>query len=1007
MNLQKNLIWILLAAFLLVFPLQSVSSSAASPKPRAPLFQCKVADAKNDLPIQGATVLLWDITNFRVRVGFTNSEGECNVTGFDITRDYTFYAYRGSLTSMNFDYVPQKKPKVLIREGEATQNVTFRLVPGASIYLDGDIYSVEAASPPSRVFIKAINPTTGSPYSLSASYISEYGDTKDQYYLNFTTEKLRRLAIVPADMPVSLEVTAKFYSQIPLFPGRTYFSTTFTVDNEGSYFDLSQGTNVTHTVTMYGLIRSFGVVNAKITSVFNEVNEAQLIGFYVAEERRNLFKAQSKISEAQERLNAKEYIECWSDLRVAYGEAEGVSKTLKKMRIISTSSAVYLPAIFAVFSVILAFFAFENNRKKLISSMLFYVAFLIALYFIYPGSRLIIEQNLLLFLGTAILSIFAALVVVFFVPPRWRGLEIEGQVTLKSFAPIIFSMAKRQIKRRKLRGFFTITSVIILVLAFTSLTSFGAVYGITKEKVGTIPAAVSGILLKRPGNETPFTPLSPDELRILPSLLKIENASPKVENLPDINPVARIVTVSKRNMTIYGILGVSSNETYFTHLDTGGYPNKGEDAILVSVEAKEELGLSLNERVQFYVYGSSIPIANFTVKGFFDDEEYAQAVDLDGRPFGPLQIVGNETVACNSTDVVIMNWQVALELQRKADALPTVAPQLAVLSRVAFQLPKTENLDEAIRMLTFVYTYDAYVSDNGRVTHHYLGFYYEAKGVAEILIPLTMVGLNVGAVMLNAVYERRREMEVMTVIGLNPVHLAFLFIAETIVIGMVAGGLGYLFGLGFYRIMSLFGQSLMVREKLEWWWSAIGFILAIVASVLSAARPAMIAVRKYTPAMIRKIKLPEKERRMREREIFKVYYGKKVTMPLKVHESEAPFFFGYIVSQIRDLKTRVTERAEEVEETEKTTPRGKKVKEIRFNYVYVEAGKRTGTENQLICTKDPKEDSYRIKLVCGPAEPGTPEEFIDKTIDVIRGILMGWVKEKKSIMETSRRIDFK
>jgi len=164
-------------------------------------------------------------------------------------------------------------------------------------------------------------------------------------------------------------------------------------------------------------------------------------------------------------------------------------------------------------------------------------------------------------------------------------------------------------------------------------------------------------------------------------------------------------------------------------------------------------------------------------------------------------------------------------------------------------------------------------------------------------------------------------------------------------------------------------------------------------------------MRQY--ARLRLFILPEKERRMRERELFKAYYAKKVIMPLKVHESEAPFFFGYIVSQIRDLKTRVTEKAEEVKETEKTTPRGKKVKKIRFNYVYVEAGKRTGTKNHLICTKDPKEDSYRIKLVCGPAEPGTPEEFIDKTIDVIRGILMSWLKEKETIMGTSRRIDFK
>ena len=75
---------------------------------------------------------------------------------------------------------------------------------------------------------------------------------------------------------------------------------------------------------------------------------------------------------------------------------------------------------------------------------------------------------------------------------------------------------------------------------------------------------------------------------------------------------------------------------------------------------------------------------------------------------------------------------------------------------------------------------------------------------------------------------------------------------------------------------------------MEWWWSAIGFILAIVTSVLSADRPAMIAIRKYTPAMTRKIKLPEKERRMREREIFKVYYAKNNHAPLKFTRAKPP-----------------------------------------------------------------------------------------------------------------------
>jgi len=321
------------------------------------------------------------------------------------------------------------------------------------------------------------------------------------------------------------------------------------------------------------------------------------------------------------------------------------------------------------------------------------------------------------------------------------------------------------------------------------------------------------------------------------------------------------------------------------------------------------------------------------------------------------------------------------------------------LSRIAFQPARWEDLQGVIHTLAFAFDYHTYVSREGRVTLYYLGFRYEAKGAAEILIPIVMVGLNVGAVMLNAVYERRREMEILSVVGLNPAHMALLFVAEGIVIGMVGGGLGYLLGLGFYRIMSFLGVALMVREKLEWWWSAIGFGLAILASVLSTIRPAMVAVRMYTPSMTRKFKLTEKEQEKRQEEIFKVYQARRLTMPVRVQENEAIFFFSYLLGRIKETETGTYERTEEiVEEPEMETPKGELIKRISFHYVFSVSGQKRGTKNQLICTKGPREDYYRVELESSPAEPGTPEEWVERTVKILRDIIMDWLRDKKRIM---------
>jgi len=280
------------------------------------------------------------------------------------------------------------------------------------------------------------------------------------------------------------------------------------------------------------------------------------------------------------------------------------------------------------------------------------------------------------------------------------------------------------------------------------------------------------------------------------------------------------------------------------------------------------------------------------------------------------------------------------------------------------------------------------------------------KGVVEVLIPLVMVVLNVSMVMLNSVYERRREIATLSMLGLNPAHIAATFVSEAIIIGMVGGGLGYLFGLGFFRIMALFGSGIMVREKLEWWWSAMAFALALVASVLSTLRPAMLAVSLYTPSKVRKTKVEGvtkdeviKEKEARKDALFKAFQSRELSMPVKVKPYEMAFFSNYILDRLTELSVRSLERTQNIEDVpEIENVKGELVKTVRFNYAITVSGDRRETKNEVIAVKSRDEDYYRIRLSCAPATSGTPITAIDRTIDFVHDLILEWIKNKDRLM---------
>jgi len=1007
--LMIHIVLLLMLCSIITAPKSAYARSSAS-------IYGRVIDANTGLPISNATIIIWDLntlTTPRLGAGiyFTDENGEYSVASPYVKGDHVYYvlAYKGNFTKKppEVEYAPAMRKNVYVGYQER-KKVSFSLVPGALIEVTDTPYIVQSPSPEVLRYIIKVIPKE----KISISFIDEYGDSSDVWWLRLG----RNFVIIPANIPVILETKVWFFTGLL---GQPVQSETFFIYNESLPFQLSQGDVYSCSLSQYSLNGGLEFLKSELfVEVSDQIDKAQNVGFVVFDERQLLTSTYKEIIQAKTLLvnakNAEDYLDIWTKLREAFGTLHFISTTLENKRLIGMTSAVYLSAVMAAFSATLAFFLFEKEKRKILSNIVIFIVFLVLLYFFHPGAHVIIDENAILFLESAAISFAGVSSLVFGLPRVWKERSIEGEVSWRSAITIIFSMGKRQIKRRKIRGFFTILSIVILVLAFTSLTSFGTVFGIVSEEVGKNPPS-EGVMVKRMANRTSllFSPLgtsSPEALskmtETLSKLIGIKNVAPRLKSLPSSNPIARLVNSKEgKSWLIYGIVGIApENESIYTDLEEeveGSYLSEsGHDEILISRNVAKSLRIGIGDSVTLEVLGTHVS-KNFIVKGLINDEKYASLSDIDGTPFGPVRILEDGSVRpCNSTEVAIMTLSDAGNLQKLVDMQhPESPPQIMVLSEILFQPKNMKNINSIVETLIFIFNYDVFVSAEGRITYYYIGSYIETKGAIELLIPLIMVGLNVGTVMLNSIYERRKEIRTLSMLGLNPTHIGLIFVAEAIILGMVGGSLGYICGLGFYRIMILFGQNLMVREKLEWWWSAIGFAIAMAASILSSIRPAALAVSTYTPSKVRKVKRSEEMERARKEEIFKAYQARELSMPIKVASNEILFFISFCLDHLRDLRTGLLEKVEKIEETpEIENVKGELVKTIKFEYVFTVSGQERRTKNTLILTKSPREDYYRVRLLSEPAIPGLPESTIERTVDLVHEIIMDWVREKERII---------
>jgi len=145
------------------------------------------------------------------------------------------------------------------------------------------------------------------------------------------------------------------------------------------------------------------------------------------------------------------------------------------------------------------------------------------------------------------------------------------------------------------------------------------------------------------------------------------------------------------------------------------------------------------------------------------------------------------------------------------------------------------------------------------------------------------------------------------------------------------------------------------------------------------------------------MKMPEKEREKREREIFKVYARREYSMPIKVHEKEIPYFTSYMLDRFRGI-SGVYQRFEGISTEDVIMSDGTRVFRIKFTYTFVEAENEYSTKNELVVKKKPNEEYYIITLSSEPSVPGLPERIIETTVSIVKDMLMEWTRRRDEVM---------
>ena len=433
------------------------------------------------------------------------------------------------------------------------------------------------------------------------------------------------------------------------------------------------------------------------------------------------------------------------------------------------------------------------------------------------------------------------------------------------------------LRKRPFRTFLNMITVSIIIFALVSFTSASVFTSVRSFKM-EYKAPYRGMVLRQNFGMIPF---SQEMVSLLSSALGSESVislrswvyppAPGEDGVYSgswtggLGSLGWETVVTPRRAIVFGpngtktyvkaLLGLSHNEQYLTKIHRFLTPEsrwfiEGDKFVcMLTQEMQSELNIKIGDEI-------SIMGVRLKVIGVMDNVLLKNLLDLDGTTLAPLDpqkapLAGAQTFVPLTWDhVIIIPFELAYTVfNGRINTIGVLTENSESLKKVVHELVMGvyENLE-------------IFVSFDGESVEVYRrgrGFVFE--GFQVLLFPKVIGGLTILTTLIGSIFERRKEITIYSTVGLSPLHITGMFLAEALAYAVVGAFFGYLAGLFSIRLLisfNLISELMTVNFSSSFVLISLGFSILLV--ILSSLWPSQKAGLMATPSLRRKWEVPTK-----------------------------------------------------------------------------------------------------------------------------------------------------
>ncbi|MFH1905239.1 MAG: FtsX-like permease family protein [bacterium] len=523
-------------------------------------------------------------------------------------------------------------------------------------------------------------------------------------------------------------------------------------------------------------------------------------------------------------------------------------------------------------------FGFVDIKKQIGGVAGIFIAIYMIMRFVHPAFKLTnAPEIILLAFIIMMLSVIVLLIISSKFEERMQNLKrkmtrsYESDVSRASVSAAAFSLGISNMKKRKIRTLLTSTTLILLtftVLSFTSVKSFMKFNQVPRDN----KPLYEGAMIR----DRTWNPIEESAYEYMKAEFKdIADVSPRAWYIPnkDFTTGKSYIKVKNGNKSAYvlGLIGLTPQEERITgiskYLKNGKWFNDGDKNVcIISDKLADLISISSKDVGKNYIqmFGNKL-----LVKGIFNASDMFDLNDLDDERLTPVDFMitdpesikkfkqpkaermsiggGGTLESFNHLEyenVIMVPYKLVQELG-------------GTIQSVAIKFNEGVDVRKSIEDFISRLAVTLFAGIDRKVTIYSSLGLSSLSGMGNLFIPILIASLIVLNTMMGSVYERFNEIGIYSSVGLAPIHISALFIAESCVYAVLGAVAGYLLGQVVAKVLTVFdllgGLTLNYSST-----SAVASTLIVMATViLSTIYPARKAAELAVPDVTRKWEIPE------------------------------------------------------------------------------------------------------------------------------------------------------